>query len=58
MTVKELMEILGKTDPKALVVIEMTENDGCGTCGWGATRDEVDIGQVHDNEARVVIVPD
>jgi len=55
MKVKELIEILSKADQEAEVMIGKDNNDGCETCGWGATSSEESISAVNDLETRVVL---
>lgn len=55
LTVKKLIETLSKLNPNARVEVEYEANDGCETCGHGASRLQTDVKLVIDLETRVVL---
>jgi len=55
MTVKEMITKLKDMPQDVPVIIMHMNGDGCGTCGYGATIDEIEINYVSDFESRVVL---
>jgi len=55
MKVAEIIAALQKFPPTADVFVSRKNNDGCGTCGWGAISSECDIDRLVDLETKVVI---
>lgn len=55
MKVHELIKKLHEFDPDATVMIEHMDNDGCDTCGWGATEIHSDIQNIIDLETKVIL---
>jgi hypothetical protein len=57
MKVKEFIAILQKKNQEADVFVGTRENNGCDTCGWGATTSEDDF-ELIDLETKIIIQAD
>jgi hypothetical protein len=55
MKVAVLIAKLKECNPEADVYYTHLDNDGCETCGYGASRLEDDIDAVQDLETKVVL---
>jgi len=55
MTVKELIRRLKKMSQDAPVIVMISNDDGCGTYGYGASIDEREIDGVYTFDTRVVL---
>ena len=57
MTVQELINLLEKIKDKdtTKVVVEVLNNDGCDTCGYGASSSDREVSGIEDLESRIVI---
>jgi len=58
MIIAELIARLKKYDQTLPIVIMKHNDDGCDTCGYGHSTDELDAFGIVDLETRIVLDPE